>query len=462
MDNLQVLNKLIIEKKWEEIKKISLQFVRSQDHLAIYNHNATGWILSAFEVAQYYPDKLDDIFDYGVASLPVDESEPAKTIKKARESLGISQEKLAEIAKLNVNDIIDAENNLTRTPIQILQKIAQLVNIDEAKLSVSCKNECDLSYRLRKFNQEEEIKEKDVMAFSEAAWVAQTQQKLEAWLKIVPKDDISKFEKSSDYGHSHCPVWKAGYDLAKKTRQLLNITEESVFLRHVCENLGIPIIQTELSPGIAGATISTGGVNTIVIANDQRHNDPFIRRMTIAHELGHLLWDTEENLNKIYVDKFENVGKDPQDTDRKIEARANAFAVDFIAPIESETHFILDDKLKSIDEYKLVFDTIKKYGISPTSAIYHLNNKLHKSININSINKNDIDYGSWDGIESYGIDYFPINSTPISRRGLFSYRIIQCYEQNMISEMTSANYLKCSVNDFKDNIKRIKEMFVNL
>jgi len=64
-----------------------------------------------------------------------------------------------------------------------------------------------------------------------------------------------------------------------------------------------PMISLELPKTIAGATISIG--RGIVINKNGKNSDPLIRRMTIAHELGHYLWDSIGYLQSLRLDTYQ-------------------------------------------------------------------------------------------------------------------------------------------------------------
>ena len=62
----------------------------------------------------------------------------------------------------------------------------------------------------------------------------------------------------------------------------------------------------------------------------------WIRRATLAHELGHLLYDPDSRLQNVCVDSYIGSRKDPQTYESDfVEQRANAFAIAFLAPIDA-------------------------------------------------------------------------------------------------------------------------------
>jgi len=429
MNALEKLIQDIQNDDWEAIRASKLEFIRSQDHLSVHDRGASGQILNAHEVAQNFPDKLSEILEYDIATLPCDRKEPADTIRTARMALGFSISEVAAAAGVDESVVEDAESSDTRTPIDALIDIAQVLDIDDATLSINRDSgEHTLKCRLRTYNAENEITKQDVLAFAEAAWVAQIQLKLERWLGLTPQTQISNFPKSSDYGNYMRPAWRVGYDLAEEARTILGNGSSPIFMRRVCEQLGIPVIQTALSSHIAGATISVNGVRAIVVANDRRHDDVFSRRTTIAHELGHLLWDPEDRLTTAQIDTFDMIGVDPQEDtdldieDRYVEQRANAFAVHFIAPIDQNWAPNVND------DTELVIHTAEYFGMSITSSVFHLENRLHRAVSANRIQSDYLDRDSWDGEESYGLGVIPVESVPDSRSGLFAHRVVRSYK----------------------------------
>ncbi len=62
----------------------------------------------------------------------------------------------------------------------------------------------------------------------------------------------------------------------------------------------------------------------------------WVRRFTMAHELGHLLWDPDQRLQSLRVDTYRDLEEDPVQRPGldPVEARANAFAIELLAPQE--------------------------------------------------------------------------------------------------------------------------------
>jgi Zn-dependent peptidase ImmA (M78 family) len=109
------------------------------------------------------------------------------------------------------------------------------------------------------------------------------------------------------------------------------------------EQLKIPVVQQALHERFAGATEANGNSRGIVV-NERGHNaNVWVRRMTLAHELGHLLWDPDTRLNQLTVDEYAGLeaayhtGRGRADV---VEMRANAFAVALLAPPDGITKIV--------------------------------------------------------------------------------------------------------------------------
>ncbi len=144
------------------------------------------------------------------------------------------------------------------------------------------------------------------------------------------------------------------------------------------ERLGIPVVQAPL-PGnteIAGATVAAaddreGEVRGIVFNTLGANENVWVRRTTLAHELGHLLFDPPERLENLRVDSYAEGRTDPQGGEAAdfVEQRANAFAVAFLAP---------DDAVRETAPAPLttasVAKTMRTFGIGKVAAGHRICN----------------------------------------------------------------------------------------
>ena len=455
----------------ERARTSSRRFVRSQDHLAVFRKSATGRVLSAWEAYSVFGfDMLKQVTQEGIVPLVCDEREPASTLRERRQELGLDKKDLAKFLDIAEVEIDNAEDSSKRNPISVLERIARVLGLDDGRLSLEkgCRGDQLLAVRLRALRTERPyIGPRAALAFSEAAWIIDTQYRLAAWLSTSGKSSIKdRFEPSENYGSTGYPAWQHGYFLAHKTRELLGIDEDApiVSLRQVCEEtLQIPIIQIKLPPQIAGATIAVGDRRGIVVNLEGDNKNEWVRRVTIAHELGHLLWDPDGFLKELRVDDYSEIndvmreGSTSESADPYIEQRANAFAIEFLAP-QSEVERVFaretPGNLRKVMEH---------FGLSFTSARFQVWNSLSGRIPLESIKVSDTSpTDEWKAAETFAIDYFEPDSVPFSRRGRFAGYVVEAEKRALITANTAAEYLACSSAEYEQSSKFITDIYPGL
>ncbi|MBU5614472.1 ImmA/IrrE family metallo-endopeptidase [Geomonas azotofigens] len=422
----------------------SLEFVRSQDHLALFSEGATGRKLTAWQAYHSFGlNVLKQVAEDGVAIIVCDESEPGATIKQQREKIGLSLKDLSKEAGITERQVKDAESGHTRSPIQVLEKICTILGLDEQLISFVSGSGGDeaLAARLRKKPGNDVVfTAHTVAALHEASWVIRATHKLASWLGHGESKYLPQFVQNSNYGHPGYPAWNHGYYLASKAREILGLDsiEPIKSLRSLCaELLNIPLIQLDLGQRIAGATISNNAIRGIVVNVTGSNDNVWVQRMTIAHELGHLLWDPDSRLQSVKVDTYDELNNAGAFTDF-VEQRANAFAVEFLAPRVG----VRDIFHSFTSPSEGVKGVMAHFGISYTTACHHIKNSTYGEFfppEIGDFNPDD----EWQGRELFTNVYFPIKSTPSSRRGLFAQYVVESEQKRFISDDTAAAYLGC-------------------
>jgi hypothetical protein len=317
------------------------KFVRSQILLAEDSEKATGHRMSASEALRLYGwELLFKVAQDRSAALVTEPNEPAKTLKARRHALNLKVRDVARSAGIPPNIVEGAEVPGRVTPIRHLERIAQALALNEQFLGYVSGARGDelLGVRLREFSQANDARHfspSDVLALAEAAWVITTQSEL-LRLRGKPsqKNLRDQFIPDGDYSY---PTFRRGYVLASTTRELLNIgpTDPIPNLKRLVEEtLGIPVVQQSLANRFAGATLANRADRGIVVNEQGQNSNVWVRRMTIAHELGHLLWDPDSRLNKLKVDQYDELQTDYRTTSMKdpVEIRTNAFSISFLAP----------------------------------------------------------------------------------------------------------------------------------
>jgi Zn-dependent peptidase ImmA (M78 family) len=229
-------------------------------------------------------------------------------------------------------------------------------------------------------------------------------------------------------------------------------------LRELVESkLKIPLIFLSLPRQFAGATIASGVARGIVVNVEGLNSNEWVRRATIAHELGHLLWDPDEELQSLIVDTFDEIEEQPPQLKHDhVEARANAFAIEFLAPKDCALELFRSEREKASGLRKVM----EHFGISFTSAKFQIWNALERSLPIESFSVTDIEpTDDWKGRESFTADYFRPQEAPLSRRGRFAWCVVKAMEQKFISSQSAALFLGCSESELKKHADEILQLY---
>jgi hypothetical protein len=173
----------------------------------------------------------------------------------------------------------------------------------------------------------------------------------------------------------------------------------------------------------------------------------------LAHELGHILYDPSQELKELRVDSYTGTLANPETTiGDYVEQRANAFAIAFLAPLES-----VRDMTPAPIKAEAVGDVMQTFGISHTAARYHVFNAHYREDHLPEQTEMPRPAEEWLTAEDFTLDYFPVRSVPFQRRGRFAGLVAECYQHRMLSAYTAALYLGCSEEEFMENVDAIQE-----
>lgn len=441
-------------------------FVRSQIQVAKDNSRATGMRLLAREALQQFGwQVLRQLAERNAVPIVRTPGEPGASIAERRLLLGLDDKRVAGAANLSSDDLTAFEQGRSQLPIRKIQRISQALSVNlEAppelveQLRVG---EKQLAVRLREFSDPiEKIKLSPalVASLSEAGWVIQKQSALQAELNF-PAESFAQslgFIPSAKYGP---PPYKFGYKLAHKTRQLLGLSQMEPIksLRALVEEkLRIPIVQADLPAAFAGATISNGSARGIVLNLQGFNENPWIRRNTLAHELGHLLWDPVEHLNVLRVDKFSELDQSSAQDADPVESRANAFAAEFLAPREAVLEIIKDasSDAESIERVCCWF------GIGPSAARYQIQNadKTRPPVGMPHYGIDPDD--DWKISENFTAGYLPVlPGALVNRGGRFAYWVAKAVTEKLISLDTAGSYMGLDRAVTPDEIVKILDLY---
>ncbi len=126
---------------------------------------------------------------------------------------------------------------------------------------------------------------------------------------------------------SDAPPHAQGYALAEQFREALDNRDDFFDIEEFLELVGVSIDEIDLhDPSVDGATVWSAEHGPVILVNSQEHGTVplWARRMTLAHELCHLLVDRSEASELM-------VASTPW-APPEIERRANAFAAELLLP----------------------------------------------------------------------------------------------------------------------------------
>lgn len=448
----------------EAARRSDQRFVRSAGQLASYepDRRPTGHVLTAWEALDAFGlEVLEEAVEYGAAILKHSRRSAGQALKRRRKRLSLSRASVARAASIPERDVAAAESSEPEAAMGVLNRIALVLGLDERLLAFSAHDPGDeLAVRLRTLQNEECGRTKPIspgtaLSFAEAASIIRIQHRLQGWLR-TETEEASRFEPDGFYGSPAMPAWKVGYQLAESARDVLGLNRAPIpsMRALVEERLGIPVVQAPLPSNreIAGATVATtdgdgGEMRGIVLNTEGANRNVWVRRATLAHELGHLLYDPDERIENLRIDSYAEGATDPQSRNGMdfVEQRANAFAIAFLAP---------NDAVRETAPLPLsaaaVADTIRTFGIGRIAARYHIYNCHHRTLEIpNAEAETEAEAPSddWKARENFTVDYFPFSGAKDQRRGRFAYLVGKCRKMGLISEHTAAIYLQCTVEE---------------
>jgi Zn-dependent peptidase ImmA (M78 family) len=256
------------------------------------------------------------------------------------------------------------------------------------------------------------------------------------------------------------PPWKQGYELAQRTRGLFGLDSEAPIqsLRSLLdEQNGIPLLALSVGENIAGATLANDRYRGIVVNTDGLNEHVWVRRTTAAHELCHFLWDSDENLDRLRVDTYDDVlgrGFHSPRLDR-VEKRANAFAVEFLAPQRGILRLV-----KSIATRAEALSVISQsYGISVSAASYHLDNSNHGNATLYGDAGVRVEpHDEWWAAEDFGLDFFPMVSCRYARRGRFAQLVARAVDAGRLTSESGALLLAVTLEEFENGLEGLLQL----
>lgn len=438
-------------------------FVRSQTHVARWSNEAKGATLTAFEALEAFGwTKLAELAEHDVVPIVRKGCEASAVLRHRRETMGIEAAPVARKTGLPLHEVEAAEAGKRRVPIRSLTKLAQALALDPLRLGTVRLGggDDDLGVRFREVaGQPGVLSHAVVLGLAEAAWVIAEQHRLERWL------DQSRAAVRTNLGFHPVPLnlsegqpWRAGIELARQTRELLGLGERTPLrklIRMVETSLAIPVLQIDMPERFGGATIANNEARGIAVNVNGSNSSVWTRRMTVAHELGHLLWDTDADLNKLKVDEYDALERDARVAGDPIEARANAFAAELLLPQKVAVEMFQQGGKSR----QSVSAMMQEFGVSATVAKWQIYNGLYRTPDLAAIRPETHTQPSddWEAEEGWTTDFFPLQNS-FARRGRFAEICFRAYESEIISARSAADYLGASIEDFEAALPALRNL----
>ncbi len=442
------------------------EFVRGLDQLTEARPKATGRRLTAREALDSYGfDALEAVVDEGSVVLTPSWDAPGTVLRGRRQALGLEVRAVAKQARVTEQEVAACEDS-RRVPLRTYEHIARTLGLDERFVAVRAQavgNE-SVAVRLRTIGESgPALGASTVAALAEAAWVGATQGRLEAALGFGL--DRHGLQPNPSYGTSGYPAYMWGYDLAGRVRQRLRLEPAMAVpsMRELVEEyFGIPLIQAELGDGVAGATLESDGHRCIVVNLSGENRNVLRRRATIAHELGHLLFDPSQHLESLRVDSYLELELERERVTDKVEQRANAFAVELLAPQQA----ILARYRETADDP--LYACMKHFGVGFTAARYQIWNGAERAIQLDSITtrarrtfEEQRELEAWEGTEAFTVNFelHPLPGVRASRQGRFCAIVLRSAEERIISWDTAASHLEVTEAQARKAVDAVREFF---
>ena len=447
------------------------RFVRSQHQLTDYDPEATGRIFDAKEALRLFGwPVLAQLADRPASPILTDPAQPYQAIERKLGELGVSLRRAAR--KQGWTDAsIERFQKRKQVPFKDLEKLARGLDLeDEDQLGIKVDNIGDhqVAARLRtlRSSDPQRFSENAVLDLAESAWTTRKQIELAGMVEASERDAINRlgFRAFDDYGSHATPTYLVGYRLAEEARRRLGLGAEAPIssMKDLVEvQLGIPVIQLNLYNDLAGATVASRARRGIVVNLQGENSDPLVRRMTVAHELGHFLWDPDSRLETVRVDRYSDITRNVVRGGRhleRVETRANAFAIEFLAPRDG-IRKLFEQSGGGVNG---LANVIRTYGISRTAATMHLYNVIRHNIGVDQqpLDMTELS-GEWEGAETLVVPLFSPQSVPVSRRGRFAGYVVQALDKGLISRDTAASLFGCDQTELDKAVQSTRNYILS-
>lgn len=166
--------------------------------------------------------------------------------------------------------------------------------------------------------------------------------------------------------------------LANKVLIQAKINRPPISPEKIALNLGLEIVNRNLSDDVSGALVLKEDSQPIIVVNSS--HSPVRKRFTIAHELGHFL--LKHGRDGLFIDRSEHFifrNEVSATGEKRQEVEANAFAAALLMPekmVRTEMEELSNIGIEIHDEagLELIKTLAKKFNVSSTSMTFRIAN----------------------------------------------------------------------------------------
>jgi Zn-dependent peptidase ImmA (M78 family) len=337
----------------------------------------------------------------------------SEAIREARQAIGLEPEALAEAAGIDLGTLGAYESGAREVPGDVLWRLSDALGIplEELDSPAALRRHVDvMAVRFRAGQQA--VPDRVRLAVARAASAARDYVGLEDLAERPRRYQMLVEQWPGKPPLSRHETWKSGRGLAEDLRERLELRGPvGSMLELVEKRLGALVVWQKLPVDFAGYAFCDEIHGPAIVLNvNGRNQNELVRRFTLAHEAGHVLFDRHDLAALSRFDSYDDFygyhdddGKDPH------EIRANAFAIHLLAPelLLKEAWAAAGTDVRSV---------MTEFGISFEAARHHLDNyrlfPLTERLDRVPTSATD----EWKMAESSELWYPAFDDIPIERR----------------------------------------------
>lgn len=362
----------------------------------------------------------------------------AERLARARRSTGLSVTQLAELAGVAAKSLRAFEEGEADMPLGQLERLATVLGLDSDVLVDECAPVDGYAAVLRspRGTLRDDVGLAAVAHLGRVpAQVCLDRRRLERLLCLPPPVAYERFIPLPPPGE---PEWREGVGAAERVRSELELGLAPVQTADLLASLGVGLVLTRFPDDqLWGLTLVDELHGPTVIVNLANRNHRFRTgiRFTVAHELFHVLFDRASGRIDI-----RRAGENPEEYDA-YERRANAFAVNLLAPVEAVKRELARLGLEPArlpNSPAAIVHLVQKFGIGIRSLVDLLaspaNRLVPREVRDALVERASagVDRELYSG-ETFDLDPAePWSRVPIERRGHFSLLALRAYEAGAI------------------------------